>query len=78
MARQLERFDNLVSLFLTRAAEKRDAPFLWASSDPSPVTVSDVLVQLPSHERPDGGEIVAPAFRPTTGPGRISQRGAAS
>ena len=30
MARQLERFDNLVSLFLTRAAEKRDAPFLWA------------------------------------------------
>jgi long-chain acyl-CoA synthetase len=33
MARQLERFDNLVSLFLTRAAEKGDAPFLWAKRD---------------------------------------------
>src|SRR3954453_11380392 len=30
MARQLERFDNLVSLFLTRAGEKGDKPFLWA------------------------------------------------
>ena len=30
MARQLERFDNLVALFLARAAEKSDAPFLWA------------------------------------------------
>src|SRR5689334_3337736 len=30
MARQLERFDNLVSLFLTRAEEKGDGPFLWA------------------------------------------------
>jgi long-chain acyl-CoA synthetase len=33
LARQLERFDNLVSLFLTRAAEKDDAPFLWAKRD---------------------------------------------
>ena len=33
MARQLERFDNLVSLFLTRAAGKGDAPFLWAKRD---------------------------------------------
>ena len=33
MARQLERFDNLVSLFLTRAAEKGDQPFLWAKRD---------------------------------------------
>ena len=33
MARQLEHFDNLVSLFLTRAAEKDDAPFLWAKRD---------------------------------------------
>jgi long-chain acyl-CoA synthetase len=33
MARQLERFDNLVSLFLTRAAEKGDKPFLWARRD---------------------------------------------
>jgi long-chain acyl-CoA synthetase len=33
MARQLEHFDNLVSLFLTRAQEKGDAPFLWAKRD---------------------------------------------
>ena len=33
MARQLERFDNLVSLFLTRALERGDAPFLWAKRD---------------------------------------------
>src|SRR5215213_9087966 len=30
MARQLERFENLVTMFLTRAAEKGDGPFLWA------------------------------------------------
>jgi long-chain acyl-CoA synthetase len=29
-ARQLEHFDNLVQMFLARAAEKGDAPFLWA------------------------------------------------
>ena len=29
-ARQLEHFDNLVEMFLVRAAEKGDAPFLWA------------------------------------------------
>src|SRR6476469_8334185 len=33
MARQLERFENLVSLFLTRAAENGDAPFLWAKRE---------------------------------------------
>jgi long-chain acyl-CoA synthetase len=33
MARQLEHFDNLVSLFLTRAAERGDRPFLWAKRD---------------------------------------------
>jgi long-chain acyl-CoA synthetase len=33
MARQLERFDNLVSLFLTRASEKGDKPFLWAKRE---------------------------------------------
>jgi long-chain acyl-CoA synthetase len=33
MARQLEHFDNLVSLFLTRAGEKGDKPFLWAKHD---------------------------------------------
>jgi long-chain acyl-CoA synthetase len=30
LARQLEHFDNLVSLFLARAVEKGDKPFLWA------------------------------------------------
>jgi len=33
MARQLERFDNLVALFLTRASEKGDRPFLWAKRE---------------------------------------------
>jgi len=33
LARQLERFDSLVSLFLTRAAEKGDKPFLWAKRE---------------------------------------------
>jgi long-chain acyl-CoA synthetase len=33
MARQLEYFDNLVSLFLTRAEDKYDAPFLWAKRE---------------------------------------------
>ncbi len=31
--RQLEHFDNLIQMFLTRAAEKGDAPFLWAKRD---------------------------------------------
>jgi long-chain acyl-CoA synthetase len=33
LARQLERFENLVSLFLTRAAEKGETPFLWAKRE---------------------------------------------
>jgi long-chain acyl-CoA synthetase len=33
LARQLEHFDNLVSLFLTRADEKSDQPFLWAKRE---------------------------------------------
>src|SRR3954470_4510174 len=33
LARQLERFENLVSLFLTRAEEKGDEPFLWAKRE---------------------------------------------
>ena len=32
-ARQLEHFDNLVAMFLARAGEKGDAPFLWAKRD---------------------------------------------
>lgn len=33
MARQLEPFQNLVEMFLARAREKGDAPFLWAKRD---------------------------------------------
>jgi long-chain acyl-CoA synthetase len=33
LARQLERFENLVSLFLTRAETNGDKPFLWAKRD---------------------------------------------
>jgi long-chain acyl-CoA synthetase len=33
LARQLERFENLVSLFLSRAEDRGDAPFLWAKRD---------------------------------------------
>ncbi|RMB55952.1 long-chain acyl-CoA synthetase [Sphingomonas sp. PP-CE-3A-406] len=32
MARQLERFPNLVTMFFARAAEKGDAPFLWTKT----------------------------------------------
>ena len=32
-AQQLEHFPNLVTMFLTRAAEKGDKPFLWAKRD---------------------------------------------
>ena len=32
MARQLERFPNLVAMFFARAAERGDAPFLWAKT----------------------------------------------
>ncbi len=31
--RQLERFNNLVEMFFTRAREKSEAPFLWAKID---------------------------------------------
>jgi long-chain acyl-CoA synthetase len=33
LARQLERFENLVAMFLARADAKGDAPFLWAKRD---------------------------------------------
>jgi long-chain acyl-CoA synthetase len=33
MARQLEHFDNLVLMFLQRAEEQGDRPFLWAKRD---------------------------------------------
>ena len=48
MARQLERFDNLVSLFLTRAGEKGDAPFLWAKREGEwrPISWSEAAQQV--------------------------------
>jgi long-chain acyl-CoA synthetase len=39
-ARQLEHFPNLVSMFLTRAAQKGDAPFLWAKREGSWQSIS--------------------------------------
>ena len=48
MARQLERFDNLVTLFLGRVAEKGDAPFLWAKRDGEwrPITWAEAARQV--------------------------------
>ena len=40
MARQLERFPNLVAMFFARAAERGDAPFLWAKTGGTWVSTS--------------------------------------
>ncbi len=40
MARQLERFPNLVAMFFARAAEKGDAPFLWTKTSGTWVSTS--------------------------------------
>ena len=40
MARQLENFPNLVSMFLTRAREKGDKPFLWSKRDGAWIPIS--------------------------------------
>ncbi|RHW18273.1 long-chain fatty acid--CoA ligase [Sphingomonas gilva] len=40
MARTLEHFPNLVSMFFTRAEEKGEAPFLWAKKDGAWVSTS--------------------------------------
>ncbi|PZO73304.1 MAG: long-chain fatty acid--CoA ligase [Sphingomonas taxi] len=40
MARQLERFPNLVTMFFTRAAERGDAPFLWTKTSGTWVATS--------------------------------------
>ncbi|MEG3169833.1 AMP-dependent synthetase/ligase [Sphingomonas sp. LB3N6] len=40
MARQLERFPNLVSMFFARAAERGDAPFLWTKTSGTWVATS--------------------------------------
>ena len=49
-ARQLERFDNLVSLFLTRAEEKADKPFLWVKRDGEwrPISWAEAASQMAS------------------------------
>jgi long-chain acyl-CoA synthetase len=48
LARQLERFDNLVSLFLSRAQEKAGQPFLWAKRDGEwrPISWSEAARQV--------------------------------
>jgi long-chain acyl-CoA synthetase len=40
MARQLERFPNLATMFFTRAAERGDAPFLWTKTSGTWVATS--------------------------------------
>ncbi|TCP92401.1 long-chain acyl-CoA synthetase [Sphingomonas sp. PP-CE-1A-559] len=40
MARQLERFPNLVTMFFARAAEKGDTPFLWTKTSGTWVATS--------------------------------------
>ncbi|MBU3076886.1 AMP-dependent synthetase/ligase [Sphingomonas quercus] len=40
MARALEEFPNLVTMFFARAAQKGDAPFLWAKRDGAWVAMS--------------------------------------
>jgi long-chain acyl-CoA synthetase len=39
-ARQLEHFDNLVQMFLARAGQKGDLPFLWAKRDGAWTSIS--------------------------------------
>ena len=51
MTRRLEHFPNLVAMFFARAAEKGDAPFLWAKKDGAWVATSwreaaDTVAQL--------------------------------
>ncbi len=48
--RELEHFPNLVTMFFRRAAEKGDAPFLWAKSAGSwqPISWSDAARQVAS------------------------------
>ena len=47
-ARQLERFDNLVQMFLARAREKGEAPFLWAKRSGAwqPISWSEAARQV--------------------------------
>src|SRR3954451_2937156 len=48
MARQLERFENLVSMFLVRAEDKGEKPFLWAKREGAwrPISWSDAARQV--------------------------------
>ena len=69
--RQLERFANLVSMFLTRAAEKGERPFLWSKREGEWCSISwaDAARQVASPCR------VAEADRPGAGrPRRTRQR----
>jgi hypothetical protein len=43
-----------------------DTPYLEPSENAAPVTVSDVTVELPSHDPPDGNEIVSRTFEPAS------------
>jgi long-chain acyl-CoA synthetase len=47
-AKQLEKFPNLVTMFLTRAREKGDKPFLWSKRDGSwtPISYADAVRQV--------------------------------
>src|SRR5689334_6515836 len=49
-ARQLEHFENLVSMFLRRAAEKGEQPFLWAKREGAwkPTSWADAARQVAS------------------------------
>ena len=49
-ARQLEKFDNLVQMFLTRTRQKGDAPFLWAKRSGAwqPVSWNEAARQVAS------------------------------
>jgi hypothetical protein len=40
----------------------QDIPYERPALTPFTVTVSDVTIELPSHDPPDGGEIVTPAL----------------
>ena len=48
MRTQLEHFPNLVTMFFTRAAEKGDAPFLWAkqSGEWRPISWREAAAQV--------------------------------
>src|SRR3546814_19324448 len=74
MARQLEHFPNLVAMFFARAAEKGDAPFLWAKKNgewgsTSCREAAEPVASLPPGSqgiglKPRDGVTTVPATRP--------------